>query len=533
MNQIEIKKRQIEICSHALGLVTLLALGRVLHDNGIAYIAFALESFLLFWTCTGGGVADTLGRLLRVRSAKGQYKNAAKLRKNALLLVGSTGVAGGVLLFGCAGLIGNGLLELNYCVVMIKLLAPVIFLRTMSALLLGYFQGEGTELPTVISCVMRQVCIFALSLLFSNLFARYGHKVSALLREENFSAMHGGLGVALAVLISETLVLLFLLLVYRGSRGENRRNGGGGMRMTDTFVSQVRILYGGLLSFAFTALMRQIPIWLGMILFRKSIVELSELNDYGVFYGKYLALTWILILPGCAMSLGSAYKVAGCVRREEPRYARGNFSGGLHMGVLYGVFFSLFMTVLAPQIAGTFGGAAADTLTKMLRFGSFLILFTMIGSYFSEILTLLGGKFQVMGALALYDLVFVISATAFLNGGKMGIMALLNAGVLSGAVFMAATGALLFYQIGLRVDWLQSVGIPTGAACVVCLVVFFIAGALTPHLGNPVTVGLSLVLGQICYWALLLFINNLREQELNYMPGGNFIRSIGRILRIY
>lgn len=533
MNQIEIKKRRIEICSHVIGLVTLLALGYILKDNGIAYVAFAMESFMLFWTITGGGVADTLGRLLRGRSAKGQYRNAAKLRRNALLLEGAVGAVGSVLLFACAGLLGEHLLSLHYCVFMIRLLSPVIFLRTMSSLLLGCFQGEGTELPTAIVSVMRQVCILIFSLLFANLFMQHGYKIGALLREENFAAMHGGLGVALAVLIAEALVLLFLLLVYRGSHRKERKGTGAGMRTTDSFVSQVRILYGSWLPVMFTAFLQQLPIWLGLFFYRNSIADLSGLNDYGVFYGRYLTLTGIWILPGCALLLGSSYKVAGCVRREEPRYARGNFSGGLHMGVLYGVFLSLFMTVMAPQIAGIFGGNAVDLLTKMLRFGSFLILFTVLGSYFSEILTLLGGKFQVMGALALYDLVFIVSLIAFLNGGKMGIMAVLNAGILAAGVFMAACGALILYQTGLGVNWIQSVAIPAGVACAVCLIVFFIAKALTPHLGNPVTVGLCLVVGLICDWVVLLFLNNFREQELSYMPGGAVIRAIGQMLKIY
>ncbi|MCM1112851.1 MAG: oligosaccharide flippase family protein [Muribaculum sp.] len=532
MNQIEIKKRQIAIVSEMIGIITLFVLGKLLGDNGITYIAVAGETFLFVWTLTGSRLADTLGKLLRGRSAKGQYRNASKLRRNAMILEGILGLAGSVVLFVCAEAVGEGLFGIAYSAAIIRRLAPVIFLRTLSAVLLGYFQGEGTELPTVIAGVMRQICILIFTVIFVELEGRQGGKVSALLREENFAAMYGGLGAAWAVLASELLVLLFLILVYRGSRRKEKKSGTDGMRTTDTLGSQIRILYGSLFPVMGISLLQRLPVWLGLYLFRRSVADLAGMDVYGVFYGQYMVLTGFLILPGCAMLLGNCYKTAGCVRREEPRYARGYFSGGLHMGMLYGCFCAVFVAVLAPQFAGILGEAAAPA-ANMLRFGSFVILFTMAGFYFSEILALLGGKYQVMGALALQGFVFLIALEAFLNGGKMGIMALVNAGVFASAAFAAATGALLFYQMRFGVDWIQAVAIPAAGACVVGIVVYFIGRAVTPHLGNLTAVLVCLIVGGVLYWCPLLFLNQFREQELNYTPGGGLIRKVGQMLKIY
>jgi stage V sporulation protein B len=514
-------------------MITVLVLGNILGDNGIAYVAFSVECFMLFWTFTGNGLADTLGKLLRGRSARGQYKNASKLRRNALILEFAVGVLGSAVMFACAGVLGEKLFELNYCIAMIRVLAPVVCLRALSSVLLGYFQGEGTELPTVISHLMRQICILIFSLIFAELLGRYGQKVSALLKQENFTAMYGGLGVALGILVSETLVLLFLFLVYRGSRGKEKKTGGEGMRTTDTFGSQVYILYGGLFPLVLTMFFQKLPIWLGMVFFRRSIAEVSGLSDYGVFYGRYLPLIGILILPGCAILLRYSYKVAGCLRKEEQRYARGHFGGGLHMGVIYGFFFSVFMTALAPQLAGIFCSTGQEQAAQMLRYGSFVILFALVGFFFSELLVMMGGDFQVIGALALCNLVFVISLVLFLNSGHLGILSLVDAGVISSAVYAAATGTLLFLQIRIGIDWLQWFVVPGGASFVAGLVILLISKGITPHLGNLMTVAICLAVGLICYWLILLLMRNFREQELNYIPGGKLIRTAGRILRLY
>lgn len=202
------------------------------------------------------------------------------------------------------------------------------------------------------------------------------------------------------------------------------------------------------------------------------------------------------------------------------------------MGVVYGMFFSVFTAILAPQLAGTFCETGVKLAAQLLRFGSIVVLFAAAGFYLSEILAFLGGKFQVLGALALYNVVYIICLLIFLNSGKMGVIALIYAGAVAGGVYVAAAGTLLIYQTHLNVDWLQVVGIPAGGACVVGLLLFFVSRLLAP-LGNAMTVLFCLALGLIVYVLLLLLVRNFREQELNYIPFGGLIRSLGQTLRIY
>lgn len=533
MNQIEMKKRQMEMVSYILSLIVLLVLGNILGDNGIVFLAIAVECFLLFWTFTGSRLADTLGRLLRGRSNKGQYKNAMKLRRISLVLEGFLGMIGCVVMFLSAKNISEGLLDLPYSVTMIRILAPVIFIRTLSSVLLGYFQGEGTELPTVISCLMRQVCVLGLSLFFVGFFKDYGSKVSALLRQENFTAMYGGMGVAVAVLVSEILVLLFLLLVYRGSRRKERRNNGEGMRTTDTFAGQTVALYRNLLPQILAMFLGLFPMWLGMVLYRRSVADFEALNEYGILFGKFLPLIGIMILPGCIMLMENAYKAAGCVRREEQRYARGHFQSGLHMAVVYGFFLSVFTAIMAQQLSGVLNETGLDLTVEMLRYGSFIVLLGVIAFYFTELLLLLVGKFFVLGLLVLYNLVHAGCLALFINGGETGIMSLVYSLMFAGVVYVVGATVLLFWQLRFGIDWLQAIAVPAGVSCAVGLILVFLTKVITPHLGNLITVIVSLILGNVFYWIFLMILRNFREQELAYTPCGKLIRIIGQTFRVY
>lgn len=532
MRQIEIKKRQMEMGSNVLGLIVLLILGNVLGDNGVAYTAIAVGCFLLIWTFAGRILADVLGKLLRTRTGKGQYKNALKLRRSAFVMEGFLGIVGSVLLFFLAKPLSEGLFGLTYSVTMIRILAPVIFIRTMSELLLGYFQGEGTELPSVISCVARQILILGLSLLFANWFKDYGGKVSALLRQDNFTAMYAGIGVAWAVLVTELLLLVFLFLVRRGSRRRERRGSNEGMRTTDTFAGCITVLGGNMLWEILIVFLGTLPVWLGAVFFRKSVTDIAELSDYGLLMGKFLPIAGVMILFGCMMVLGSSYKTVSCVHREEQRFARGHFQGGLHMAVVYSTFTAVLVAVLAPQLAGVFCKSAPETVEEMLRFGSVIIALVIVAFYFSELLQMLGNKFYVPGLLVGYNLAYAGSAALLLNGNA-GIVSLIYAGLIAGVVYVVGAGAILIFKLRLNVDWLQGIAVPAALACAVGLIAMLIAKSITPHLGNLLTIGLCLLFGNVLYWIGLMLLRNFREQELSYVPCGKLIHMFGKMFRIY
>lgn len=533
MSQIEMKKRQIQMLAWGLGLIVLMILGNILGDNGIAYFAIAIEIFLLFWTVTGGALADVLGRILRGKSNKGQFKNIKKLCRTAFVVEGFWGFVGSVVMFVLAKGLGEGLFGLTYSVAIIRILAPVVFVRTMSAVFLGCFQGEGTELPTVIVCFVRQVGILGFSLLFVNLFQGYGSKVSNLLRQDNFTAMYGGMGIALAVLVTELLITIFLFFVYQGSRRKERRGNGEGMRVTDTFSGQTALLAGNLFPAVLRIFLMFLPMWLGIIFYRKSVADIVGLNDYGVLYGKVLPILGFVVLPGCLMLIECAHKTVVCVRREEQRYARGHFQGGLHMAVVYGMFSAVFVALHASQLAGVFCETGIELCTQMIRYGAFVMLMLLLGFYFTEILTALGGRYFVFGLLALFNLIYTGCLVLFLNGGKAGIMALIYSAMIAGVIYVAGSVVILYMQLRYNVDWLQTIAVPAAIASAVGLILLFLNKILHPHLGDLITVIVALVIGNLCYWVFLMLMRNFREQELVYTPCGRIIKAIGQMLHVY
>lgn len=532
MNQTELKKRQVELGTYILEMICLLVMGNFLGDNGIAYFAVAFECFLFFQLLLTYKLADTLGRLIRNRTIKGQYKNARKFKKNLMLTGMITGLSGSVLLFVLAEALGEKAFGLTYSVAIIRILAPVIFFRTIISILLGYFQGDGTELPAVITYVMRQVCTLLLAVLFVRVLSGYGNKVSALLRQDDFTAMYGGMGLALAILISELLVFLFLIFVYQGSRRRTRKSSGDGMRVTDTFGSQLRAVSINLFPLVFVALLNHLPMWTGILFFRKSVENLEAFSCYGVFYGKFIPIMVILALPAVVALLGNCYKIWDAQRKDEQRNARTVFAGGFHFCMVYGFFFSIFTGIVAPQLADLAGGTSVELTKQMLQSGCAMILFGVAGYYFSESLLLLNRRFQVAGIAAAKGIVYILTLSILLNQG-VGIVSLVFAGLASEIVFASATCVFLCRMLRTGVDPIRQIAIPMGVICVAGIVIWLVNKGLAPHLGGGISIVLCLVIGVLISLVPLVFLRNFREQELNFIPGGRFLRTLGQLLRIY
>ena len=59
MNQVEVKRRQIQYFSYALACINLWVFGKNIGNNGLGYLAAAILVYALFWVLTGRNLTDT------------------------------------------------------------------------------------------------------------------------------------------------------------------------------------------------------------------------------------------------------------------------------------------------------------------------------------------------------------------------------------------------------------------------------------------------------------------------------------------
>lgn len=530
MNRAEVIRRQAGEISHILTLITIWILGGRIGDNGITYVMAALEACALLWTLAGGSLSDTLGKLLRGRKNKGQYKNIEKMRRSAMIFQIILGLAGSLLLCLFAGRIGEGIFGLQYSVMIIVAVSPVIFLRTVSGVLLGYFQGDGSEIPTAAAGILRAVFILGFGFLFSGILGSYGDKAAGLLKQDNFAAMYRGTGVAVGISLAEVFVVLFLFLIYKAGRFGGKKNRQEGMYSANSTFECIGYLCGSRWIQALTSFLGVLPFVLGMFFFcRRAEEQEAAVLDYSIYAGKYLVLCGILGCALTALALPVIARIFGSLRKNEHRFARNTFQSGMHLCLVHGIYLSVFVSVMGTQIGGILCPEREEAVLPMLRGGSFVIVLGVLSWYFARFLQTAGKKMQVLIGAGIADVLFTVIV---LVTGKAGILSLVYGGITGTFVLCVVLGVFACGWMRARINWVEMLVIPGGAAAAAGLVCMLFDRLLGPHMNGPVTLLLSCIITGALYWIVLVLLRNFKDYEIEVIPGGGIIAKLKQMLHV-
>ncbi len=531
MNQVEVKRRQIQSFSYVLACINIWVFGKSIGDNGLGYLAAAVLVFALFWVLTGKNLPDRMGRMLRGRNAKGQYRNASKIRKNMMIFQIVEGLLGTLLCAGLGWILLEKVFLVPYGSMILWILCPTLFLRCIQSVFLGYFQSEGSELPSAVASVLRQVFSLGFGLLFLGIFRGYGEKVSLLLKRTDFTSMYGAMGIALGILFTEVLILLFIFVIYRGSMS-GRTEAENGMKGTDSFFMQLRTLLIPMSGDILRDLLLLLPLWMGLLFFQKRAEDMyASISAYGVFIGRYLTMILLLTAIINAGSLPGIARTGSHIRKKEERYAKTAFQAGIQGAVVHGFFFTALIAVMAIPLSQVLDLSASTTLTGAFTAGSSLVLWLLLLFYFSNLLEMRSEKHLLFIGYGIMDIVSIVALVIFLNAGNTSTVLPLSL-VLGTAAGSLILGVLTCLRMKTWPDLLRTLAIPAGSCCACGLLAFGLEKLCLPHLGALVTVLLGLVITGVIYWFLLLLLRSFRGQDLTYVPGGKLFRMLGKALRL-
>lgn len=596
MKQQEIKRKQIICYTYVIGLLGMIGMGKILGDVGLAYLAAAFWGISLFMLLVTFGVSDVIARLQRNRRNKGQFKGAARMRRQFLLLQGVVGVVLSLALFLLADPLARNVFRVPQGVSAMRALAPVILIQALETALLGYFLGSGSHMPSLVSAVLRQGFFLVFGSLLGRRLADYGGKVSNLLKDSSYSGMYGALGVALAILLTELLVFLFLFIVYMVSdRKADEQRSQEGLRRTESMGDIVRVFFGALWQGTCTALLVLLPFVLGAIFYLRSASSLtssvstaasdasslsaavstavpdasslsadlstaapdasslaadlstaapgesggiryvSELTaeaavaGYGSFFGKCFLLCVTILLILAARCLSVYGRLQAAVRREDMRYTRDVASMGLHYVWVVGLYFSVTIMVMAPQIAAGFFQGDDGVLAGMLRSGGALILMAGIVILLSMVLLANGERYILMGMLGIWAVLSLVLQNTFVKGGGYSAAGILSGELTAVAMLLAAMAAYCVWQSRINTEYIRILCVPLAGAGIMGLAMMLVTKLLGVHMGNVMSVVVAALLGIIVYGSILVLTKNIREYEISVLYGKQARKWLERI----
>lgn len=141
----------------AVGLVTKIALNRVVESVGAGYYSSAYEIYAYLYVISTAGLPVALSIMVSKSRASGRFNEAKKIFNIAMVVFLTIGFVFSTLMIvfsdGIASFIGSE--ETSLCIIAI---APTILFICLSSCMRGYFQGYQQMAPTAVSQFIEAVC---------------------------------------------------------------------------------------------------------------------------------------------------------------------------------------------------------------------------------------------------------------------------------------------------------------------------------------------------------------------------------------
>lgn len=534
MRSVEVKRRQMQMLSCAFAIVVMWILGKHLNNIGLVLLAIAIECSAFFIVICSEQLSDGLGKLLRSRQAKRQYRNVNSIRRNIGIVQSIAGLCGSLLLCLLAKPISSGLFHMEYIFYPVLIISPLVFLRVMVHLFLGYFQGEGNELPAAAASFVRQILILLLGLTLCGKYTEKGIQVSELLKQDTYKYVYGAMGVSLAIVLAEFIILVLLItLFFLLKRGTKERNADS-LKTVDSTQNIFRVIYINRLSTTFLGLLKRLPFWVCLLAAGISVAKGSfTIEAFGLFWVKYLGLIGILAFVMLIGVLPLQARAVQTIKNEGPRYASQAFNRGMLYITSVVVFAAVYLTVMREQIAKLLSNNGVAALSDYFRNGALLLAFVVLTYYFTHMLYMLGQRFVLIIVFVLTGVIFSAMMLVPAVNGTLSIVAVGISVLLYAVLLCIVTGffACRMFRVGLELL------IPLMAciliACVAGLLQMGLNALFAPHLGALVTLLVVFILTFIPFVLGLLFLRVFREGDFENLPGGRILLALGQMLHLY
>ena len=533
MNQAIITKKQMISVSYIIGGVFFLFFAVKIGDNGIGYMAMVLELLNLFLYLVSEEITDFVSKMIRGKKTKGLHKDAYNVKRRVLVIHFVTGILLSVLFFALSEFFAGSLFKIPYIGICLRIISPLIFLRSMETVFLGAFQSSGSQMPAVICAFFRQLFFFIFGWLLVGKCVIYGEKVAGLLVNDDFVGMYGAIGLCFAIVIAEVLVFLFqLFLHFITDRKKEQKRCKEGLQTTEELRTTLYYYYEKVILIFGSQLFYRLPLLLGILFSLRTLTDpFAVAYSVGSFYGPFLVLCSIPVMLVEAGTFVMQGKLAYHAGRLDNRAIRDSIVSGLHYCVILAVFFGVIFLTLSGQITAVFLGTENAVLAEYVKLGSVLIILQILANFGMGLLKNMNQKRFVL--LCSFLGAFAAFVTCLL-GKKNGFEVydyMLYSMIFAALVCAVSSIGLVTFGRRIGADPVNTFVVPLLCGSVVGLLIMLISKLMTPHLGNLVCMLLCFVFGFILYIFLLGLTRNIHENEISTMYGELGKRIVGLIFK--
>ena len=178
--------------------------------NGIYGAAFNVYNIML--VLSSYGLPMAVSKLISGRLANRRYRDARKIFISSVTVsICTGGTAAFILYFGANFIEKHFYSAYSGIAIPLRVLAPTIFIVSVLGVLRGFYQGQGTTIPTAISQLIEQI-VNAVVSIAAGAFLVKAYKGTA--KVDGYGAAGGTMGTAFGAFFGLAFLLILFIVYY-------------------------------------------------------------------------------------------------------------------------------------------------------------------------------------------------------------------------------------------------------------------------------------------------------------------------------
>ena len=514
-----------------IGLLYRAPLTAIIGDEGNGYYGTAYNIYTIILMVSSYSMPSAISKLMAQKLAVGEYRNANRVFRCALMYGVLVGLVGSGLLF-----FGARFLVPDVAVCVLQVFAPTVFLFGILGSMRGYFQARGSMVQTSVSQILEQLANAVVSIAAAWLLMQTAVGADPT-RRAQLGAMGSALGTGAGVLIA----LLFMVFCFRrskeGRKAEILSDATGKEEkyrifLRDTILVITPFMLSGVIMNLTTSLNQ--TIYMRMLIDLKGAGEIATTTLYGIFSNKAVVISNIPISIATAVSSAIIPGISAAYARRDEAGARRQVGNAIRITSIIAIPSAVGLAVLARPIT-----MLMFPQMESLELASSLLSLLAVTVIFYSISTITNAALQSIGrmnlplvsagiALVVQTVVLVL----LLRFTDLDVRALVLVSILYSVMIFAVNQYYLRRFLGIRQDvrrdYLQPLVCAALMGAAAKAVYYLVSMAAEPmrnlpkgfYFRNLAATAAALLAAVLVYGYTMVRSGTVRRKDLLSMPKG-------------
>lgn len=528
------------VITKIIGAVYRIPLVNILGDNGMGYYGVAFQIYAIALTLTSYGLPLAVSKLVSARVAKGEYRNAYRVFRGAMsFAIVTGGFASAVILFG-ADFIATNIMTMEFSSYALRVLAPCILIVAVLGVLRGFFQGNGSMVPTAFSQVLEQIINAAVSIGGAYFLLKMGMEVAEKRGKEAYGAAYSAAGGTLGTVAGALSALIFLSAIFSAYKKLFRRR----MRADRKHrkESYRRIFKILLLTVAPVILSTTVYNLCGVIdnaMFANIMAaqghsEESYASLLGILNGKYDTL--INVPLAVAHSFGSSLipAIVTAAQTGNRKVVYSKIQQVTRFNMIIAIPCAVGFIVLAEPILNLlFASQDNQVGGAMLQIGAISVVFYCLSTVTNAVLQGLDNMMAPVKNASISLVIYTVSLFIMLVVFKWEIYAVVVGRIVFSGSACILNAHSLREQIGYVQEQRKTFMIPSVAALIMGVVTLGVHLLFELFIGARAATVLVLPIAMLTYGLSMILLGGITEAELYDMPKGTLLVRACHKMRLF